>query len=304
MSFDFPRDSIEARDAGAAVVLPILTTLCFVGQGFLVRVFTQNMSVLIAHRRGRTLEQVSIYLKHIILTNVKRALPFIFGIMLFVVAVYFSSQGLILADTGNQYRYILLLQALPLWISILCFAYTVLVIYMLMHRHIAKNLRVRLFEIEKMQPLSNIVLASFSVASALVSVYAMQVVVINIPLADIILISTALMLTLGLLIWPLVVVRAKLYESRENTVDRLNESLNIQLQRQPETKSTRRLVDDNIRMQFISDLLLVRKEVAETSLFPINLPFTSKLVMLMLLPFVSWVGAALVSQMLKVVVPV
>lgn len=304
ISFDMPRGSISARDAGAAMTLPTLTALCIIGQSLIVNTGTKSLSSLMVHRRSRSSENMIASLRKMISRNVKNALPFLFIFAALMVVFYFSSQELIQANTDASYRYILLGQALPLWLAILYFTYSLFIIYKIMTKHISNHLRVRLFEIEKIKPLNTLVLLSFSSASILLSVYSLQVFVMTMPPVDLVLITIALLLSFCLLIWPLLLIRSKLYVRREHTIDRINESLNIQLSREAETKFNRRLVDDSTRMQFISDLLLVRKEVADINLFPINLPYTAKLFMLFLLPFVSWVGAALVSQFLKVVVPV
>lgn len=88
---------------------------------------------------------------------------------------------------------------------------------------------------------------------------------------------------------------------RSLTLARINDSLKIEMSPEKRFSVTRRLVDDDNRLQFISDLLTVRTEIERAPSWPLTLPFTLKILALILLPMLSWTGAGLVSQLIKVV---
>jgi hypothetical protein len=95
-------------------------------------------------------------------------------------------------------------------------------------------------------------------------------------------------------------VRKVIKKRKEIMLQRINQSLNEQMLMNTESNAYRRLVDDETRLQFISDLLIVRKEVNQAPLWPMSMPFTVKMMLILMLPILSWMGAGFVSQFLKV----
>ena len=88
-------------------------------------------------------------------------------------------------------------------------------------------------------------------------------------------------------------------QKRMLTLTRINDSLKIEISPEKRVSVTRRLVDNDSRLQFISDLLTVRTEIERAPSWPLTFPFTLKIFALILLPMLSWTGAGLVSQVIK-----
>ena len=302
MAFEYQRGSSQARELASAIIFPLLTSLSLVGIVFSLQVSIGNLAPLIAYRKPKNHEQIETLLSGIFFKNYLRKLPYVVLMTLFAVYVYWQSLQNSHLYSVQAKQYLLVTQAIPLWFCMFSFILSVMIVMRIMAKHVSKSLRVRLFEIERMQPFGNVILVNFFITSVLLSVYQIQLFFGPLLLAEIILTALFMLTAVTLFIWTIYVMRLKLHGSREVMLDRINESLNIQLSKAPETLSARRLVDDKLRVQFISDLLMVRKEIGQINLIPIDLPLTYKLVLLMLLPFVSWVGAALVSQTLQSVV--
>ncbi|WP_395343169.1 hypothetical protein PN836_002795 [Ningiella sp. W23] len=217
---------------------------------------------------------------------------------------HFTMERTILHESLGTYRYLLFAQAIPIWTSILYILFTMILLFQILTKHIKRYLRVRLFEIELLKPLSEIIFTNFFVAISIIAVYPLNALVYDLPFIELVLMFVFSCLTLALLCYPVIVTRQTLLIRKEQMLERLNHSLSEQMSTTSALSNNRRLVDDDSRVKFISDLLLVRKEIGNTGITAIDLPFSFKLSLLMLIPLVSWVGAALVSQLLKVAVPI
>lgn len=168
-------------------------------------------------------------------------------------------------------------------------------------RHLQKHFRIRLFEMEKLMPLCKLVLHNFCLTSILLAIYSVTFLFVDVPLTDAMLLSVISLLIVLLLLQPILEVHSVVSKRRSLTLARINESLKMETSPEMRVTETRRLVDDDTRLQFISDLLTVRTEVERAPSWPLTLPFTLKILVLILLPMLSWTGAGLMSQLIKVI---
>lgn len=295
--------SIAARDAGAAFTLPLMTGLLWWGKSLCLDSGAKNLSKVISHRRRTNIERLSHLLSNILGKKLQRFSLRILSISILISFTYLYSEGLFfINDTTkdtSSYRFILLIQAIPFWISILYFITSLVLIYRLTHSYLAKYWRVRLFEIEVMIPICNMVVTNFLVSALLIAVYPLNTLFVTLPDTDqkgLLLFSC---LAAGLLFYPIILVQQAIKKRKEQTLFRINHSLNNQLDQPTAKQVRRRLVDDDVRLQFIADLLVVRKEVHRAPMWPMNTPFTLKMGLILMLPLASWIGAGVISQLLK-----
>lgn len=150
-------------------------------------------------------------------------------------------------------------------------------------------------------PLCKLVLHNFCLTSILLAIYSVTFLFVDVPLTDAMLLSVISLLIVLLLLQPILEVHSVVSKRRSLTLARINESLKMETSPEMRVTETRRLVDDDTRLQFISDLLTVRTEVERAPSWPLTLPFTLKILVLILLPMLSWTGAGLMSQLIKVI---
>jgi hypothetical protein len=302
ISFSYPRDSLQARYAGAALMMPLITAAAWWGCRFCLLNASINLGKVIGRRRKKSSSQLSRILTEILDHALRRAMPYILILAFCIGAAYLYINGLFVTGPGDTRKIFLMIQVLPLWTAILAMIYCTFIVFRLMSRHIRHHFRIRLFEIERLQPLGNLVVVNFLLSSALLSLYSINILVADMPTSDLLIITGLLGLILSSLLYPMLLLRSVLADRKASTLERINSSLNFQLGNSHVHHKDRRLVDDKERLQHISDLLTVRKEIADEPIWPVNLPFTIKLLGLISLPIVSWTGAGLVSQFLKFVV--
>lgn len=299
ISFSHPRDSLSARNAGAALMMPLMTAVAWWGCRACLLNGSTNLSKVIEHRRRKTANHVSSLLAVTLDAALRRAMPSVVLLAACIGTVYLFFERLLVNVQADMELLFLSAQIFPLWTAILALIYATFIVFSLMSRHIRHHLRVRLFEIERLQPVCNLVVVNFLISSALISLYSINILVVNLPRTDLLIIVGMLGVILFSLLYPMYLIRRAVAYRKHATLERLNHSLNSQLGNPEEKGEDRRLVDDEAKLQYISDLLTVRKEVMDAPLWPINLPFTVKLLGLISLPLVSWIGAGLVSQLLK-----
>ncbi|OJF67676.1 hypothetical protein BK026_02110 [Alteromonas sp. V450] len=230
-----------------------------------------------------------------------KALPYIFVCALVVSIGYVFSQGIADKVTEQPKRVFLLLQAVPIWLAGLSLFSSNIIVLRFIKRHLQKHFRVRLFEMEEMMPLCKLVLHNFCLTSILLAIYSVTFLFVDVPLTDAMLLSVISLLIVLLLLQPILEVHSVVSKRRSLTLARINESLKMETSPEMRVTETRRLVDDDTRLQFISDLLTVRTEVERAPSWPLTLPFTLKILVLILLPMLSWTGAGLMSQLIKVI---
>ena len=150
-------------------------------------------------------------------------------------------------------------------------------------------------------PLCKLVLHNFCLSSILLALYSITFLFVEVPVTDAVLLSVISLLIVLLLFQPIWEVHSVVAKRRSLALARINDSLKTEISPEKRVSETRRLVDDDTRLQFISDLLTVRTEMERAPSWPLTLPFTLKILVLILLPMLSWTGAGLMSQLIKVI---
>ena len=119
----------------------------------------------------------------------------------------------------------------------------------------------------------------------------------SIPVLDIFLVMAVLLVILYLLFFPILRVKRIVSAKKELALRRISDALKSATR--SENQSKRRLKESSKRMEDINNLVGVRRELTETKEWPITLPVGIRLVLLVLTPLASMVGATLVEQMVQ-----
>jgi hypothetical protein len=102
-----------------------------------------------------------------------------------------------------------------------------------------------------------------------------------------------LAVTLYLLFFPIVKVKHIVSQRKRLALERIRDALKSATQSDERLK--RRLTDSPKRLEEINNLVGVREEIARTKEWPISLPVGIRVVLVVLIPPISWVSASLVD---------
>ncbi len=301
ISLDYEATSLAARDAGTALTAPILVAFAWWASHQTLESSAIYLSFLLSHRRKKSRLRLVDTVRLTFISQQSKVLPYIVVIAVCVASGYVFSQGIADKVTEQPKRLFLLVQAIPMWISGLLLFTSNIIVLRFIKRHLEKHFRIRLFEMEKLMPLCKLVLHNFCLASVLLAIYSITFLFVEVPLTDAMLLSVISFLLVLLLLQPILEVHHVVAQKRSLALARINDSLKIEISPENRISATRRLVDNDGRLQFISDLLTVRTEIERAPSWPLTLPFTLKIFALILLPMLSWTGAGLVSQLIKAV---
>lgn len=293
-----PSTELEKSEAQNAFIVPMMLGVCWWGIR-VVRSYSQHtLSKVITHNHAHHQARLSILLRQLLERKTSKALPVLVILSMPIVGFYSYVNGAFDGLSLLDNRLALVLQAWSMWSVFFVLMYTVFLGQRIISLHVRKKIRIKLFEIEQFSPFCQLILANFFLPCFIITLVA-ATAVLN-PYSDIDLIVTSVTLTVVFcfLSYPIVSIRQTLGRRRELMLERLNEALNIQME--PDNiNNKRRLVDDFERLQFVADLLAVRKEINNISLWPMDMPFAYKMAILALVPIFSWIGAGIVSQLLK-----
>jgi len=103
-----------------------------------------------------------------------------------------------------------------------------------------------------------------------------------------------------LLLFPIFRVRHIVSKKKQLALERIRDALKSATRSDDVAK--RRLTDSAKRLEEINNLVGVRKEISRTKEWPISLPVGVRLVLIVLVPPVSWVGASLVDWLVLQIV--
>ncbi|TRY30377.1 hypothetical protein [Aliiglaciecola sp. M165] len=304
ISIEQDRTSVLARDAGAAVVLPLLTALLWWSRNVCIVSCANSLGYIASHRRTRKQSKLVHHFEKIIINRLSKLNAVIAVLAAMIATLYLSSEGLFnVQETSvyqvSEYRYLLLLQALPLWFCLLSYITTLYFILRLVFLYCSKYMRVRLFEVEEMSPICDLIVVNFLFATLLISTYPINSFFVDIPKTDQFLMLFFAIIIAGILLVPIYWVQSVIRLRKDRSLTRVNDSLNAQLDKNHTQSAQRRLVDDDVRLQYISDLLVVRKEIQRAPVWPMNVPFALKMLFILTIPLLSWTGAGIISQMIK-----
>ena len=280
--------------------MPISAAIAWWGAMVIKDYSKESLAKVITHGHPHHMPRVQTWLHDLIAIQVKKNLPLIVIGTLPIVSFYGYQNGVFNDNYGFNYRAILFFQAWITWVFFFCLLFLVYLGQRLITQHLEKKKRIRLFEIEQFSPICQLTIINFSIPCLIITVTAASAF-LN-PYSEFDMYATLLgfIVIFFFLTNPMLTIRRVLGVRREQSLKRLNKVLNMQIESK-EVDDKRRLVDDFERLQYVSDLLTVRKEINSISLWPMDMPFVVKMGMVAMIPILSWIGAGIVSQLLKAV---
>lgn len=292
---------MDARDAGAALVLPALTAFLIMGNLAINKVGANALAQLSSVNKTWDTKRLKSHFTHFLNLNTIRCLKFVIVLAVVAASTYLIASGVLFYESTNDMRVVLLLQAVPLWTSILLILNSIYNVYRVLRKILRYRLRLSLFEVEKLSPIGHFLITVFFIFCGALAIYALNILFIPLSTIDIALITVFSLIMLAALILPLNTLQTTLTQQKQEALQNLNLQLLEHIGQSNKAKTNRRLVDDHKRLQYVSDLLLVRKELSSQSSMPVSQSTVIKLMVLFFLPLLSWVGAGVVSQMLKII---
>jgi len=299
ISFGLDPSSLAARDSAIALTAPFLVAFAWWAHRQTIDKSSVYLSFLLSHRRKRRRDKVEERIRVIISENLSKSSLPIFTVAIFLACSYVLSQDIADTLSDEPKRAFLVAQAIPMWTTGLFLFAANIAVLRFIKRHLRKHFRVRLFEVEHLRPLCMLVLYNFFIASVYLCIFAVSFVFITVPITDAFLLTVFSLTTLLVLFQPIFEVHNVVADKKVKALERINEVLKKETLEKNSKGSTRRLVDSDAKLQFISDLLTVRSEIESAPSWPLTLPFAIKVSFLVFLPLISWTGAGLVSQAIK-----
>ena len=295
-----PIGELQSKDAQSAFIMPLVTAIAWWGISVIKAYSEESLAIVITHGHSQHFARVKKWLHQFLLLKTKKILPLVVIGTLPIVSFYGLKNEIFSHNYGFNPRSILFIQAWLTWVSFFLLLYVVYLGQRLITMHLHKKLRIRLFEIEQFSPICSLTIVNFFIPCLIITFTAASAIFNPYSEYDLLAAFVGLMVALCFLVYPMLTIRRVLGKRREQSLERINKVLNAQIDSEDITDN-RRLVDDFERLQFVSDLLSVRKEINSISLWPMDMPFAAKMAMVAMIPILSWVGAGIVSQLLKVV---
>lgn len=298
---------IRTREVGTMLIVPFLTFIFWVSKRFSIKVTFKNLALIASHRRRRSSEVLESNFEKLLTRKLKspKWLLLVLAACLAVVDsqfdfFYVSSTAYFQSGAFNG---LILLQLVFFWMTLLNFAFTLYLSTNLCRIYTLRYSRVQLIEVEELTPLSSIVMMNFLLVSIPLCFYPLYSLFTTMNAHDKYILLALALASLGWTIHPLIMIYKNINVRKTNALSYLNFEIKQQL-RLPEnaldkTDRQNRLVDSEARVQRLSDLLLLKKELINVPTLPLNVPFAIKLFLLLLLPLLSWVGAGTLSTLLK-----
>lgn len=292
----------QYRDLGAALAFPLISGLCF---SFLPVLSRKAQASILQSARltGSSMRHAAVYAQHV--SRVPRLSFRLAVIAGSTVAIsYMALEGLLydshIGMLGNLKRLPLSLQAIYFFVAVILLITSLVRITALLTRFATRDLRIELFYIEELVPLADAVLwntISISAALALSPIFWLGR---TIPALDISLVMAVLMATLYLLFFPILKVKKIVSQRKRLALERIRGALKAATQSDELLK--RRLTDSPKRLEEINNLVGVREEITRTKEWPISLPVGIRVVLVVLIPPISWISASLVDWIVLQVV--
>lgn len=306
--FSFDKNSLEPalRDASAAFVSPLLTAALIYSNALVIQLGSRSLAriSIINNKReySKAKRRFTQFLLRFQLLNLKLTPLLAAGIAI----SYLYLSGFSDANPEQDYRWVLIAQIFPFWTLLVMLVFSIYKVHQSLRLLLSKFARISLFESEKLKPISDFLFASFFIYCSLNSIYLLVTLFVELLWLDIAILGIITFIILVVLIAPLNIMQNTIRTQKESTINAINALLSEQLTLQNHHNESndghiRRLVDDLSRLQHASDLLLIRQEVKTMPTLPVTLPTMMKFLLILLIPLFSWVGAGVVSQLLKLV---
>ena len=296
---DASTTSEQYRDLGGALAMPLIGGLSIF---FLPVLASKAQSSILrsATLSGSSKRHARVYAHYVSQVPLLSARPAFFAGLL-LAFLYMAWEGLLytsnLSVLDNLRRLPLHVQAVYFWIAVIWILWSLVRITVMLTTFATRDLRIELFHIDELVPLADSVLWNALAVSAGVTLAPIFWLGRSIPVLDIVLVMAVLLVILYLLFFPILRVKRIVSEKKELALRRISDALKSATRSEDESK--RRLTDSSKRMEDINNLVGVRRELTETKEWPITLPVGIRLVLLVLTPLASMVGATLVEQMVQ-----
>ena len=285
----------QYRDVGAALALPLISGVCIF---FLPVVCRKASHAILESSRlsGSSMCQAQLHAGRIgVVPPESIYLAIVAGL---VVAVsYLALEGLLyFADRDILYnlkRMPLVIESIYFWFAVMLLITTLVRITILLTRFATRDLRIELFQIEELVPLSNSVLWNVGAISAGLALMPIFWLGRAIPALDIPLMLAVVTVTLYILLYPVFQVRKIVLRKKRLALERIRETFKSATRSDDQQK--RRLTDSAKRLEEINNLVGVRKEIARTKEWPISIPVGIRVAFFVVVPPLSWVAASLVD---------
>jgi|GEM_PF-2405393 len=306
--FSFDKSSSEPvlRDASTAFVAPLLTAALIYSNALVIRIGSRSLALISIINNKREYSKAKHRFTRFLLRFQLLSLK-ITPLFAACLAISYSHlSGFLLANPEQDHRWVLIAQIFPFWMLLVTIVFSIYKVHRSLRLLLGKFARISLFESEKLKPISDFLFASFFIYCTHTSIYLLVTLFVELLWLDIAILGVVSCITLVVLIAPLNIMQTTIRTQKESTISAINALLSEQLTLQNHHNESndghiRRLVDDVSRLQHASDLLLVRQEVKSMSTLPVTLPTMMKFLLILLIPLFSWVGAGVVSQLLKLV---
>jgi hypothetical protein len=285
----------QYRDLGAALAFPLISGFCFLFLPILGR--KAQASILESARlSGSSMRHAVVYAQHV--SRVPRLSFRLAAIAGSTIAIsYMALEGLFYASDidlfANLKRLPLHIEAIYFFVAVILLIISLVRITALLTRFATRDLRIELFHIEELVPLADTVLwntISISAALALSPIFWLGR---TIPPLDISLVLAVLAATLYLLFSPIFQVRRIVSQRKRLALERIRGALKSATQSDEVLK--RRLTDSPKRLEEINNLVGVREEITRTKEWPITMPVGIRVVLVVLIPPISWISASIVD---------
>jgi hypothetical protein len=210
---------------------------------------------------------------------------------------YMALEGLLydshIGMLGNLKRLPLTMQAIYFFVAVILLITSLVRITALLTRFATRDLRIELFYIEELVPLADAALWNTISISAVLALSPIFWLGRTIPALDISLVMAVLAATLYLLFFPIFKVKRIVSQRKRLALERIRDALKAATQSDELLK--RRLTDSPKRLEEINNLVGVREEITRSKEWPISLPVGIRVVLVVLIPPISWISASLVD---------
>lgn len=281
------------RERNAAVALPIFSAYLWLANQYLLsRTLSCTRRYMQNNRTDLDPDAVAIQMKE--RTKVNGRVSILIGTT--VASIYMYSEGLLAFDL-SPLRLFLNVLAIAFWI--LCVFSTLQVIYVT--RFVINNFlnrkNIDLFSIKKLIPISDLVITNTVLSSLCLALIPLFWVGQVIPTIDKFIVAGVFLMLCWFLFWPVLRVQKTISAKKSMAIERINESVKLLFDDSHEDK--RRLTDDPERLRQLSALISAKREIANASEWPINLPQSLKGLLFSLSIPLSWVAGSLIETFIS-----
>ena len=292
----------QYRDVGAAVALPLISGACI----FFLPIVSRKASQAIlesSRLSGSSMQQAQLHANRIGTVPPESVALAIFAGSVIALS-YLALEGLLYFEDkdilDNLKRSPLVIESVYFWFAVILLITTLVRITILLTRFATRDLRIELFQIEELVPLSNSVLWNVGALSAGLALMPIFWLGRAIPTLDIPLMLCVLVVTLYVLLYPVFQVRKIVLRKKKLALERIREAFKSATRSDDQQK--RRLTDSAKRLEEINNLVGVRKEIGRTKEWPISIPVGMRVAFFVIVPPLSWVAASLVDWLVSQIV--